>query len=106
MFTVSWVTKLDYVITAIGGLVFGLLLPPRAKVVWATVLLGVGFLLVALFFAMSSSYDGTATTQLFLMKHAVGAARPGLIQLVGVGYVALIGAFIVTVKLFARSQRH
>lgn len=93
---------MDYIITAIGGVVFGLLLPPQAKVVWATALLGVGFLLVAVFFAMSSSYDGAATAELLLMKHTAGAPRPGLIQLVGVGYVALIGAFIVTVKLFAR----
>lgn len=97
---------MEYAITVVGGLVFGLLLPQQAKVVWATAILGIGFLLVAVLFAISSSYDSAAITQLLLMRHMAGAPRPGLIQLVGVGYVAVIGAAVVTVKLLARSKKH
>jgi hypothetical protein len=95
----------DYLVTLVGGLAFGFLLPPQGKIVAVTFLLGVGFVLVTALFAVSFSYNARQITAVFLMLDSPELTRPGLAQLVVVSYGVLIGTLVVAVKLLLKRSK-
>jgi hypothetical protein len=90
---------MNYLIVVVSGFAFGFLLPARGKAAAAAFLLGVGFLLTAVLFAVSFSYNTPQITDLFLM---LDTPRPGLAQLIAVGYGALFGASVAAGRLFLK----
>jgi hypothetical protein len=93
-----------YVITLIGGIVLGSIMP-RGKSI-ALAWLGIGILLLtgALSMALSFSYDHSAIINVMTLVGSSGQDRLGLLQVCVGGYTSLVGGIVLGIRTLLRDR--